>query len=346
MSARARRYLNPCRYSSILSAYGMALAEMAVDLSEPLVRTFDRSDMAEVETRFVSLRRRTMDKLSDQGVEEDTISYEEYLVMQYQGSDTTLMIKRPEDNDFAKLFVREHKREFAFVLEAPILIASVRVRATSHNSSSGLNDSSPYIEELRQYETSSSAYPSPTSFTNNPVYFAENGDFTKTPLFRLADLTPGMTVPGPAIILDNTQTIVIHPQNTARILKSHVIIDVGLGPRKEIDLTSVDPIQLSIFSHRFMGIAEQMCRSLQKTAVSLAIKERLDFSCALFDARGELVANAPNVPAHLGSMQYAVMYQAERRKGQLRPGDLLVANTPESGGGHLADITVSNEYTR
>ncbi|OCF34545.1 5-oxoprolinase (ATP-hydrolysing) [Kwoniella heveanensis BCC8398] len=328
------------KYSSILSAYGMAMAEVAVDVSEPFVQEFSKSSIPTIEGRFEGLKTRALKQLQDQGVSEDTVVYDCYLNLQYAGSDTTLMILRPEDDDFSRAFVEEHKREFAFTLDSPVMVAGVRVRATSKGTSTDLSESSPYYEELKQLENSEIAQPEPKAFAINSVYFEEIGQFTDIPLYKLQHLTPGAKIAGPAIILDNTQTIVLHPQNVARILKSHVFIDVGLGPRKEIDLKSVDPIQLSIFSHRFMGIAEQMCRALQKTAVSVSIKERLDFSCALFDANGELVANAPNVPAHLGSMQYAVTYQAERRKGQLKPGDLLVSNIPEAGGGHLPDITI------
>ncbi|WWD16936.1 hypothetical protein CI109_101368 [Kwoniella shandongensis] len=281
----------------------MALADIAVDVSEPFVRELSQSALETVEGRFDGLKTRALEKLAEQGVASETASYDCYLNLQYQGSDTTLMIVRPEDGDFAKAFIEEHKREFAFTLEAPIMVAGVRVRATSKSKSDDLSETSPYMEELKQLDASGIVPSAPKSFATNSVYFEEVGRFTDVPLYRLHDLTPGMKVPGPAIILDNTQTIVLHPQNTARILKSHVFIDVGLGPRKAIDLQSVDPIQLSIFSHRFMGIAEQMCRALQKTAVSVSIKERLE------------------------------------RKGELRPGDMLVSNTPEAGGGHLPDIT-------
>ncbi|KAK4686968.1 5-oxoprolinase (ATP-hydrolyzing), partial [Tremellales sp. Uapishka_1] len=327
------------KYSSILSAYGMALADVAVDVSEPFVQELDGSAVSAIEERFERLKSRALSKLINQGVPESSVVYTPYLNLQYLGSDTTLMIMRPDDNDFARAFVEEHKREFAFVLDVPVMIAGVRVRATSKPLSGDLSEESPYMEELTTLEASETPSLPPQPFDSNSVYFDEVGHFSDVPLYRMEDLSPGMKVPGPAIILDNTQTIVLHPQNAARILRSHIFIDVGLGSRKAIDIVSVDPIQLSIFSHRFMGIAEQMCRALQKTAVSVAIKERLDFSCALFDAKGELVANAPNVPAHLGSMQYAVVYQANRRKGELRPGDLLVSNTPEAGGGHLPDIT-------
>jgi 5-oxoprolinase (ATP-hydrolysing) len=107
-----------------------------------------------------------------------------------------------------------------------------------------------------------------------------------------------------------------------------------------ISTKSVDPILLSVFSHRFMAIAEQMGRALQKTSVSTNVKERLDYSCALFDAEGGLVANAPHLPVHLGSMSTCVRMQAELWKGNLKPGDVLVSNSPCQGGTHLPDITV------
>jgi 5-oxoprolinase (ATP-hydrolysing) len=133
-------------------------------------------------------------------------------------------------------------------------------------------------------------------------------------------------VQGPALILDDTQTIVIAPNTTATILARHVVIDAheDTAPleRAEEALQSqaVDPVQLSVMAHRFMSIAEQMGHTLQKTSVSVNIKERLDFSCALFSPDGRLVANAPHVPVHLGSMEQAVMYQHERLKDQLKPG--------------------------
>ena len=145
-----------------------------------------------------------------------------------------------------------------------------------------------------------------------------------------------MAISGPAIIIDSTQTIVIVPEAQAKILTSHVVIDlVNKKNKKEEGELVVDPIKLSIFGHRFMSIAEQMGRTLQKTSISLNIKERLDFSCAIFSPDGDLVANAPHVPVHLGSMSYAVRYQHELHRGKLRPGDVLLSNHPESGGTHL-----------
>jgi 5-oxoprolinase (ATP-hydrolysing) len=157
----------------------------------------------------------------------------------------------------------------------------------------------------------------------------------------LNKLSPGTLVMGPAMIIDNTQTIVIIPEAEARILTSHVVIDITTSKTQTAvaDL-GPDPVQLSVFGHRFMSIAEQMGRTLQKTAVSLNIKERLDFSCAIFGPDAGLVANAPHIPVHLGSMSYAVQYQHKLYKDQLKPGDVLCSNHPESGGTHLPDITV------
>lgn len=129
------------------------------------------------------------------------------------------------------------------------------------------------------------------------------------------------------------------PSARAKILTSHVVIDLlsteAQAAAGDTVAESVDPIKLSIFSHRFMSIAEQMGRTLQKTSISINIKERLDFSCAIFSPDGELVANAPHVPVHLGSMSYAVKFQHQLHMGKLRPGDVLVSNHPEAGGTHL-----------
>lgn len=165
-----------------------------------------------------------------------------------------------------------------------------------------------------------------------------------TPVFLLQQLKAGDVIQGPAVIIDQTQTIVVVPSAKASILTNHLVIDLFDEQKDAVEEGSTelvaDPIQLSVYSHRFMSIAEQMGRTLQRTSLSLNIKERLDFSCAIFGPDAELVANAPHVPVHLGSMSYAVKYQDMLHKNNLRPGDVLVSNHPECGGTHLPDITV------
>ncbi|ORY28953.1 Hydantoinase B/oxoprolinase-domain-containing protein [Naematelia encephala] len=324
------------KFSSVLSAYGMALADIAVDVSEASVLVYSSDILPDLSERFAVLQAQALDKLLVQGVTEDSVTYERYLSLRFTGSDTNIVVPEPKDGDWATAFVQRHLREFAFVLDATVEIDGIRVRGVSKGDTSFDESASTWVDELNSLPTLADAAP----FATSQVYFEDLGNYVNTPLYRLDVLAPGTAISGPAIILDATQTLLIHPHNTARILKDHVIIDVGLGAKKLLDTKVADPIQLSIFGHRFMGIAEQMGRTLQKTSVSLQIKERLDFSCAIFGPDASLVANAPNVPVHLGSMQYAVAYQAEKHKGSLRPGDIIVSNQPEAGGSHLPDITV------
>ena len=184
---------------------------------------------------------------------------------------------------------------------------------------------------------------------NTNAFFDGHSQRLETPVYHFDKLDKGTRVNGPAVIIDKTQTIVVVPNAVANILETCIVIDLKETKTESVDagsLTSqIDPIRLSIFGHRFMSIAEQMGRTLQKTSVSTNIKERLDFSCALFSPDGGLVANAPHVPVHLGSMQFAVRFQHQKWLGNLKDGDVLVANHPSSGGTHLPDITVSLSFS-
>ncbi len=163
----------------------------------------------------------------------------------------------------------------------------------------------------------------------------------------MEDLGPGQEVKGPALIIHDTATILIEPGSTA-VVTAYGDLEISLdqqGRSKGLE-TAADPIQLSIFSNLFMSIAEQMGRTLQKTAISTNIKERLDFSCALFGPGGELVANAPHLPVHLGAMSEAVKAQIRLQNHDFREGDVLVSNHPAAGGSHLPDITVITPVLR
>jgi 5-oxoprolinase (ATP-hydrolysing) len=236
-----------------------------------------------------------------------------------------IMILEPEDGDYASSFVKEHQREFSFTLNRKVLVENLRIRGKAN---AGLHSA-----KKSTISSEISSLPKITVASNGSrslrVYF--EGGWTDAPLYLLKDCAPGDTISGPAMIYDHTQMIVVQPAAVARILKSHVVIDLASDAPKtvsEVTLEPVteDPIQLSIMSNRFMGIAEQMGLTLQKTSVSVNIKERLDFSCALFGPDGGLVANAPHVPVHLGSMEHAVRYQHNLHAKNLRPGDVLVSN--------------------
>lgn len=332
------------KYSSILSAYGMDLAEVTDEAQAPTSETYSPESLASLLKRAEDLKTKVMQRLEGQGITASMIEADVYLSMRLQGTDTNLMIQQPTDSDFAAAFNTEFKREFTYLAEnRDILVEAIRVRARSKIH---IADNLTPFSEARAIREGALAAVTPQPTKESPVYFKGLGRVS-TPVYQLKKLDAGSRIQGPAMIIDNTQTILVQPNCTANIFSKHVLIDVGSGQAKTqaetvspASPTSVDPILLSVFGHRFMSIAEQMGHTLQKTCVSVAIKERLDFSCALFDSDGGLCANAPHVPVHLGSMQGSVHFQHMLHSKTLKPGDVLVTNHPQAGGTHLPDITV------
>ncbi|KAF4990161.1 hypothetical protein FGRMN_8645 [Fusarium graminum] len=340
------------RYSSVLSAYGMALADVVDERQEPdsLVWKSDDQTINELKKKMNKLKGQSRSSLEDQGFQEKEVVFEEYLNMRYRGTESALMIVRPtseeakehfggKDWDFGQAFVKQHRYEFGFTLdERDIIIDDVRVRGIGKSFRHQDDTVDKQLKGLKQQKVSDQV-----KLNSQQVYF--EGGRKETPVYKLEDLEVGNSIPGPAMLADGTQTIVVTPKATAIILKTHVVINLEKeGSKSESAKTSadreVDPIMLSIFGHRFMAIAEQMGRALQKTSVSTNVKERLDFSCAIFDATGGLVANAPHLPVHLGSMSTCVRRQAEIWKGKLEKGDVIISNHPSYGGTHLPDVTL------
>ncbi|KAK4705080.1 5-oxoprolinase (ATP-hydrolyzing), partial [Phenoliferia sp. Uapishka_3] len=326
------------RNSSILSAYGIALADTTEEAQQPFAGEFNDATLPSIIQRLGLLAKGASEKLISSGASPSSLNVEYYANCRYSGSDTTLMVLKPSFSwNFGAEFETLHQGEFGFKLVGrDILVEDLRVRVISKtaqtSASSGLN-------KLADSFSNGSSPLKPDS--THEVFFEEGA--LRTPLYRLNDLSVGDRIAGPVLIVDETQTIVIEPKCVATILEEHVVVD--LEREAEIQVASqpelvVDAIQLSIFGHRFMGIAEQMGRILQKTAVSVNIKERLDFSCSIFGPDGGLIANAPHVPAMLGSMSFAVKWQHEFWKGNLVDGDVLLSNHPIAGGVHLPDLTV------
>nr|GEV86430.1 5-oxoprolinase [Tanacetum cinerariifolium] len=220
------------------------------------------------------------------------------------------------------------KQEYGFKLEnRNILICDVRVRGIG-------------VTNILKPRVTESSSGTPKASGEYKVYF-ENG-WHNTPLFKLENLGYGHAIPGPSIIMNGNSTVIVEPNCKAEITKyGNIKIEIESSVTTvKVSEKVADVVQLSIFNHRFMGIAEQMGRTLQRTSISTNIKERLDFSCALFDPDGGLVANAPHVPVHLGAMSSTVQWQLEYWGKNLSEGDVLVTNHPCSGGSHLPDITV------
>lgn len=341
------------RYSSVLSAYGMALADVVDERQEPESKVWadDGNVVDELKEKMEKLKEKSRKALEDQGFEDKEIVFEEYLNMRYRGTESALMIIKPSQDDakehfegkewaFGKAFVKHHRYEFGFTLDdRDIIVDDVRVR--------GIGKSFRYSEKTVDEQLKSlkqKAVADEKKHSTAKVYF--EGGRLDTPIYKLDDLDVGNSLKGPAVLADGTQTIVVTPKAEALVLETHVVINIEEDKSRgdadgDQSKCEVDPILLSVFGHRFMAIAEQMGRALQKTSVSTNVKERLDFSCAIFDANGGLVANAPHLPVHLGSMGTCVKRQAEIWKGDLKRGDVIISNHPSYGGTHLPDVTLT-----
>lgn len=321
------------KYSSVLSAFGMSLADVVVEVQHPESSTLTDKELPKLERRLEILGENASEQLIAQGFSKENIELEKYLNLKYKGTESFIMTKGP---DFASEFIKQHKQEFGFSLERDIVVGDVRVRGVGKS----------YLQSDLLPDFSAKNFTSKNEDKKTvKIYFDEG--WTDASVYAVEQLSPGQQVEGPAMILDNTQTIVVQPNAVATSLPNHIVIDVQ-NSRAKVDSKKINPIQLSVFGHRFMSIAEQMGQTLQKTSISTNIKERLDFSCAIFDPDGGLVANAPHIPVHLGSMSSAVAFQKQywEEEGKkdiskaLKPGDVLVANHPAYGGSHLPDITV------
>ncbi|KAJ3683150.1 hypothetical protein LUZ60_013377 [Juncus effusus] len=320
------------RFCGILSAYGMGLADVVEEAQEPFLAVFDSDSVSEAERREGILVNQVREELTKQGFKGESVKFDSYLNLRYEGTDTAIMVKRVKlgkENDFVAEFVRLFRQEYGFELQnRKILICDVRVRGIG------------ITNILKPKEIGPTNLPDPVPESSYQVYFTNGWQDTR--LYKLEKLGFGHVLQGPAIIMNGNSTVIVEPDCQATITRyGNIKIEINTNTKiTKLDENIADVVQLSIFNHRFMGIAEQMGRTLQRTSISTNIKERLDFSCALFGPDGGLVANAPHVPVHLGAMSSTVKWQMKHWGNNLNEGDVLVTNHPCSGGSHLPDITV------
>ena len=314
------------RFAGILSAFGMGMADVVREQQAPAAgQAVSAESVTALESRFAELESQGLRALAEEGIARDRVRIERYLNLRYRGSITSVMIARPDDGDYGRAFHDYHRREYGFTTGAAVLIDDLRVRLV------GRSDT-----PARQPVPKAAAAARPVETVR--AYF--EGGWHETAVYRWQDLHAGHRIAGPALVIQDGATIVVEPDCRAEITEfGDMRIELD-PPRKTTVGADADPIQLGIFNSLFMSIAEQMGRTLQRTAVSTNIKERLDFSCAIFDPEGGLVANAPHIPVHLGAMSDAVRKQAAIQGTALREGDVLVTNDPHHGGSHLPDITV------
>lgn len=334
------------RYAGILSAYGMALADVVEEAQEPCAVIYNPENIPSIDSKIRVLSQKCTGMLRQQGFAEQHIAVEPFLHMRYDRTDCALMCSSEaatgDSNspttlasgqavsafgDFELSFKKKYKREFGFVLHGRhIIVDDIRVRAVGRAS----------VQQSEPLESGEKQPPKPVQTAQ--CYFDDS--YYPTPVYLLKNLLARNLIQGPAIIIDDNCTIIVEPSCTAEVLEhGNVSIEVGKSKHENIGL-ELDAVRLSLFSHRFMSIAEQMGKILQRTSISTNIKERLDFSCALFGPDGGLVCNAPHIPVHLGAMQEAVQYQMKVLGDSLGPGDVILSNHPQAGGSHLPDLTV------
>ena len=315
--------------AGVLSAYGMGLADFRVLKQQALECLWTEVGFDELNRYFLDLEQQAHTALREQGLFHVHIENQWRLSLRYQGTDTSLPIDYAKPADIIAAFETKYRQQFGFCYkDRPLLVASIEVEcvASSHHSD-----------------------PAFLSDTENRNGQAQNitrifcqGDWHDTPIVRREDLRIGHRLSGPAIILEPTSTICIEPGWQGQLQRSG---DLLLTRQQSLHYqqgyrTEVDPVLLEIFNKRFMSVAEQMGFVLQNTAHSVNIKERLDFSCAIFDAEGHLIANAPHIPVHLGSMGESVKALLAQHREAFEPGDAYLLNSPYAGGTHLPDITV------
>jgi 5-oxoprolinase (ATP-hydrolysing) len=316
-------------FSSLLSAYGMGLADIRATREQAIELGFGPKSLAVIKRIGSALGKAVKNEVAGQGVPAAKIKVFVRAHIRYAGTDTALVVAAGALPAMKRAFEKAHKARFGFIDRAKqIVVEAVSVEAVG----GGAKFSEKYARRTR------GKLPPPARRTQ----FFSNGQWHEANVYRRDQLKTGTKVKGAAIIIEPHQTIVIEPGWQAELTaKNHLVLTRTVKLKRTHAIgTHADPVMLEVFNNLFMSIAEQMGVSLQNTAYSVNIKERLDFSCAVFAADGTLVANAPHMPVHLGSMDRSVETIIRDNKGRIAPGDVYAINAPYNGGTHLPDITV------
>ena len=326
--------------AGVLSAYGIGLADERLLLQRAIEATLAPELMPQLESAFAEILAEGHAALVAQGVAAETIRAERRISVKYKGTDTSLEIAYAQEKTLREQFEASYRQRFAFVVpDAELIVESITLELIA----------SPTVPEMRGAEPSSTATAvldgEPLPAARVQAFMA--GRDHETPVFNRDSLRASARVAGPSILFDRTSTTVIEPGWTATVSANGdlVLERTEPLPSRIAPGTEADPVMLEIFNNLFMSIAEQMGVALQSTAHSVNIKERLDFSCALFDTGGALIANAPHMPVHLGSMGESVRSiiraRGDARDGRgIQSGDVYALNNPYDGGTHLPDVTV------
>ncbi|GGZ28265.1 5-oxoprolinase [Streptomyces nitrosporeus] len=316
--------------AGVLSAYGIGLADVTAMREQSVETTLDEAARTRVEETAERLAERTRAELRADHVPDSAVSTRARVLLRYAGTDAGLPVRLGTVAAMTEEFTTAHRARYGFTTDRPLVAGTVTVEATGRTGERGHRPPGPPPGRRG------------TAPAAGAVRMFTGGRWREARLHRRADLLPSGTVDGPAIIAEDDSTTVVDPGWRATAERSGHLVLHRVRPRPERTAagTRADPVMLEVFDSLFMSIAEQMGVRLENTAHSVNIKERLDFSCAVFDAEGGLVANAPHIPVHLGSMGESVKEVLRRNGTTLRPGDVYAVNDPYHGGTHLPDVTV------
>ena len=323
-----RVFIHP--FAGVLSAYGMGLADVRALRQRAVEAKLDEAALASLSSTFRALEADAREDVARQGIPAERVACRRTLHVKVEGTDTTIEVPAGALAAIVAEFERRYAQQYGFLMPGKALVVeAAAVEAVGRTESAG--DRAP-------------AFPPRVGplapIARHRVY--TEGEFRDAAVYAREDLRPGDAIPGPAIVKEPNATTVVEPGWRATLTpRDDLVLErVEAARRAHAIGTSADPVLLEVFNNLFMAIAEQMGVTLANTATSVNIKERLDFSCALFDAQGNLIANAPHMPVHLGSMGESVRTIIERRAGTMAPGDVFVLNAPYNGGTHLPDVTV------
>ena len=317
-------------YAGVLSAYGMGLADQTAMKEQAVEIPLSADTLPELEALADRLATDAVAALESQGADPAKVTSAKSLHLRYAGTEAALIVPLRGLDMILSDFTAAHRARFGFATpDRPVVAEAVAAEATLAGTAT---------EEATLAPRERGA-PEPV----DQVRIFTHGAEVQAPVFERTALLAGDRIAGPALVREANATTVIEPGWTAEVTRrDHMILrrTEALPTRVAAGSEKPDPVLLELFNNLFMNVAEQTGAVLQNTSMSVNIKERLDFSCAIFDADGGLVANAPHVPVHLGAMGESVRTVLEHRRSSLRPGDVVALNNPFNGGTHLPDITV------
>ncbi|MFC3110775.1 hydantoinase B/oxoprolinase family protein [Undibacterium arcticum] len=317
-------------FAGVLSAYGMGLADQTAMREQALEFILAPSVISTLQASLQALAAAARQDLLAQGVNSGQIDVIERVHLRYDGTDSVIVVPFDSVENMTVQFEAAYKKRYSFLMsDKAMVVEAISVEAIGQSA-----DGAEVIEELP-----------PRVGALQPaeiVRLFSGGQWHATALYLREDTRPGDIIHGPAIIAEKNATNVVEPGWQAEVTPlNHLVLNrVEARQQRKAIGTTADPVMLEVFNNLFMSIAEQMGLRLQNTAVSVNIKERLDFSCALFDRDGNLIANAPHIPVHLGSMGDSIKTIITENAGKMQPGDVFMLNDPYHGGTHLPDITV------